>query len=82
MASRLASLLLAVAAASCSPAPPSSAIDRLHECGIDEGPSGAYCGTFEVPENRVTRKGRRIPLKIVVAPALRRDAASEPLCVL
>ncbi len=82
MAFRLVSLLLAVAAASCSPVPPSSAIDRLHECGIDEGPSGAYCGTFEVPENRVTREGRRIALKIVVAPALRRNAASDPLFVL
>lgn len=74
--------LLAAAAVSCSPAPPSSAIDRLHECGIDEGPSGAYCGTFTVPENRATKAGRTIGLKIVVAPALRRNAAPDPLFIL
>lgn len=74
--------LLAAAAVSCSPAPPLSAIDRLHECGIDEGPSGAYCGTFQVPEDRATKSGRRIALKIVVAPALRRNAAPDPLFIL
>ena len=78
----LAAGVLAAAAVSCAPAAPSTAIDRLHECGIDEGPSGTYCGTFEVPENRATKTGRRIALKIVVAPALRRNAAADPLFVL
>ena len=82
MFSRLWAGLLALAAASCTPQPLDSAIDRLHECEIDEGPAGAYCGTFAVPENRVTGDGRRIALKIVVVPALRRDAAPDPLFVL
>jgi pimeloyl-ACP methyl ester carboxylesterase len=74
-------LTLALAAASCT-RPEASAIDRLHECAIDEGPSGAYCGTLMVFENRATGQGRRVPLKIVVAPALRRDPAPDPLFVL
>lgn len=82
MSSRLWAALLAVAAASCAPQPVSSAIDRLHECAIEEGPAGAYCGTYSVPENRASRQGRRIALKIVVAPALRRDAAPDPLFIL
>ena len=68
--------------ASCASPPAATAIDRLHECGIDEGPSGAYCGTLDVYENRAAGSGRRIALKIVVAPALRRDAAPDPLFVL
>lgn len=78
----LAAGVVLTAAVSCSPAPPTSAIDTLHECGIDEGPSGAYCGTFRVPEDRATKTGRHIALKIVVAPALKRDAAPDPLFIL
>lgn len=73
--------LLALAAVSCA-RPDTSALDRLHECAIDEGPTGAYCGTLEVFEDRVAKQGRRVPLKIVVAPALRRDPALDPLFVL
>jgi pimeloyl-ACP methyl ester carboxylesterase len=72
---------LALAATSCT-TPDTTAIDRLHECTIDEGPAGAYCGTLDVFEDRVARQGRRVPLKIVVAPALRRDPAPDPLFVL
>ncbi len=82
MSSRLPAALLALAAASCAAQPPSIAIDRLHECRIEEGPAGAYCGTLAVPEDRASGKGRQIALKIVVAPALRRDAAADPLFVL
>ncbi len=82
MSSRLWAGLLALAAASCAPQPATSAIDRLHECAIEEGPTGAYCGTLTVPENRATGQGRTIALKIVVAPALRRDAAPDPLFIL
>lgn len=73
---------LALASASCAAQPASLATARLHECTIDEGPVGAYCGTFSVPENRASGQGRRIALNIVVAPALRRDAAPDPLFVL
>lgn len=73
--------LALIMAACAEPAAP-TAIDRLHECRIDEGPATAYCGSLPVFENRVTKQGRQIALKIVVAPALRRDAAADPLFIL
>ncbi|MEZ5421278.1 MAG: alpha/beta fold hydrolase, partial [Vicinamibacterales bacterium] len=82
MSPRVWAGLLALLLVSCAPQPPSSAIDRLHECRIDEGPAGTYCGVLEVFENRASGAGRRIALKIVVAPALRRDAAPDPLFIL
>src|SRR5436190_11954850 len=57
------------------------AIDRLHPCRIAEGPPDAYCGTHQVFENRTSRSGRTIDLKIVVAPALRRDPKPDPVFV-
>ena len=58
-----------------------AAIDRLHPCQIAEGPPDAYCGRYTVYEDRSRREGRSISLKIVVAPALRRDAKPDPLFV-
>src|SRR5215212_4114988 len=40
----------------------------LTDCQI-QGVQGAKCGTLEVYENRATKKGRKINLNIVVAPA-------------
>jgi pimeloyl-ACP methyl ester carboxylesterase len=72
---------LALLTAACAqPAP--SAVDRLHACAIEEGPVGAYCGTHTVFEDRATGQGRTIALKIVVAPALRREPAADPVFVL
>lgn len=82
MAFRRLALVAAMIGAGACTSPTSSAIDRLHECRIDEGPSGAYCGTLAVREDRDSRDGRRIALKIVVVPALRRNAAADPLFVL
>src|SRR5215208_5127437 len=56
-------------------------IDRLHPCAIAEGPPDAYCGTHRVFENRTSKAGRTIDLKIVVAPALRRDPKPDPLFI-
>ncbi|MDQ1613574.1 MAG: hypothetical protein QOG00_3505 [Pyrinomonadaceae bacterium] len=39
----------------------------------------ARCGTYEVFENRATKRGRKIALKIVVFPATGRDKAADPL---
>ena len=39
----------------------------------------ARCGTFEVFENRATKSGRRIKLKVVVFPATGREKAANPL---
>jgi pimeloyl-ACP methyl ester carboxylesterase len=63
----------------CARAPEQTAIDRLHPCTLDEGPTDAYCGTLNVFENRHTRQGRTLDLAIVVLPALSSDAAPDPL---
>lgn len=71
---------LLTAAAGCQSASP-GAIDRLHPCGIEEGPPEAFCGSYRVFENRAANGGRTIDLKVVIAPALKRDARSDPLFV-
>jgi pimeloyl-ACP methyl ester carboxylesterase len=69
----------------CQQARP-SALDRLHPCKIEEGPTEAFCGTFSVPENPADQNqsgkaGRQIALKIVVAPALKRVPDPDPLFI-
>ncbi|MBV8819646.1 MAG: alpha/beta fold hydrolase [Acidobacteriaceae bacterium] len=54
-------------------------IDKLRPCTDTEGPSDGYCGKVEVWENRTARTGRKIALNVVVLPALRRNAARDPL---
>jgi pimeloyl-ACP methyl ester carboxylesterase len=63
---------------SCGGRPP-SATDRLRPCTIDEGPTDAYCGRFEVFEDRQAGQGRTIALKIVVLPALSNQPQPDPL---
>jgi pimeloyl-ACP methyl ester carboxylesterase len=70
---------LVMVCTACAPA--HLATDRLHPCVSAEGPLDAYCGSLEVPENPAAPAGRRISLKLVVAPALRRDPAPDPLFV-
>jgi pimeloyl-ACP methyl ester carboxylesterase len=76
---RVAVIGLALLLMGCHARP--TALDRLHPCEIAEGPPDAFCGQLTVFENRTTRVGRTIGLKIVVAPALRRDAKTDPLFV-
>ena len=52
---------------------------ELAECPPGEGPSDALCGTLEVFENRAAASGRRIPLKVVVLPALSREPRPDQL---
>ena len=59
-----------------------SAVDRLHPCKINEGPTEAFCGTYSVFEDRAAKTGRQIALKIVVAPALKRNPQPDPLFIL
>ncbi|MFZ0808562.1 MAG: alpha/beta hydrolase [Candidatus Sulfotelmatobacter sp.] len=73
-------LILALALSGCQRMP-QSAVDRLHPCKIDEGPTEAFCGTYTVFENRETKTGRHIALKIVIAPALKRNPAPDPLFI-
>jgi pimeloyl-ACP methyl ester carboxylesterase len=55
------------------------AIDRLKPCATAEGPVDAFCGTLTVFENRDTRQGRTIDLKIIVLPALGTTPQPDPL---
>jgi pimeloyl-ACP methyl ester carboxylesterase len=73
-------LVLILLPLSCSrlrPAP--SALDRLKPCANADGPTDAYCGKMDVWEDRVARAGRKIALKIVVLPGLRREPAADPI---
>lgn len=63
----------------CRNAPRPTALDRLHPCRSEEGPTDAYCGTLSVFENRQTKSGRTIDLRIVVLPALSSKAQPDPL---
>ncbi len=77
---RLALVFLALLSTACQYGR-RTAVDRLHPCDISEGPPDAFCGQLQIFENRDARTGRTIDLKIVVAPALRRDARPDPLFV-
>ena len=72
-----------LAAASCSghPAPAASAPPTnsltVKSCTVDR--VAARCGTLIVPENRLTGKGRTIPVRFVVFPATGPDRAPDPV---
>jgi pimeloyl-ACP methyl ester carboxylesterase len=75
---RLLAAAVIVCMFGCARAEP-TAIDRLHPCSGDDGPTDAYCGTLTVSENRQSKQGRTIDLRIVVLPALSRDAKPDPV---
>jgi pimeloyl-ACP methyl ester carboxylesterase len=77
---RAALLILALTLAGCKRTQ-QSALDRLHPCKIEEGPTEAFCGQHSVFENRAAESGRQIALKIVVGPALKRNPKPDPLFV-
>jgi pimeloyl-ACP methyl ester carboxylesterase len=54
----------------------------LAPCQLSEVAVEARCGTYEVWENRNAASGRRIPLNVVVLPALGSDRRADPLVVL
>lgn len=72
-------LLAALLAGGCAQQTQLTITDRLQPCAGDDTPNDALCGTFTVFENRATKQGRQIDLNIVVLPALRADAAPDPL---
>lgn len=72
-------ILAASALGGCAGGQLTSAIERLRPCTSDEGPTDAYCGVIKVFENRATREGRTIDLKVVLLPALGSDAKPDPL---
>ncbi len=74
---------LGLAAASCGghPAPAASAPPvsplTVKACTVDG--LAARCGTLIVPEDRLTGKGRTIPIRFVVFPATGPDRAPDPV---
>lgn len=78
---RSAALLLAILLplGACAGGAQPTALDRLHPCASDEGPTDAYCGTLKVFENREARAGRTLDLRFVVLPALGNDPEPDPL---
>jgi len=64
---------------SCSGLRQASATDHLKPCASKDGPSDAFCGTLSVWENRDTKTGRKIDLKIVLLPALKQDYSPDPV---
>jgi pimeloyl-ACP methyl ester carboxylesterase len=63
--------------AAAAPAPASRL--KLGACTDPALPKDAKCGTYEVFENRAARKGRKIPLRVVVLPALGKDRLPDPV---
>lgn len=73
-------LVLTLLPLSCSRLrPPASALDRLKPCASAEGPTDAYCGKMDVWEDRAARAGRKLALKVIVLPGLRREPAPDPI---
>jgi len=71
-------LLLPLAAVGrLHPAPPARLI--LHDCQLPDLSEKARCGTLQVFENRQTRTGRKISLRVVVLPAKGTPRAPDPL---
>ena len=72
-------LIAALILGGCEQRTQLSITDRLKPCTGDDTPVDAVCGTLKVFENRATKQGRQIDLNIVVLPAMRADAAPDPL---
>jgi pimeloyl-ACP methyl ester carboxylesterase len=51
----------------------------LSPCQLSGVPDAARCGTYEVFENRDSRKGRKIALNVAVLPALGPDRLPDPI---
>jgi pimeloyl-ACP methyl ester carboxylesterase len=54
----------------------------LSSCRVEGIEYQTLCGTYEVFEDRVAKQGRKIPLRVVVVPALAATAEPDPLVLL
>jgi pimeloyl-ACP methyl ester carboxylesterase len=86
MKTTIAILTLAACGSPGGPSTPSSAAasrarprERLAPCSVDGVDEKLLCGTYSVWENRATRQGRKIDLRVVVVPSLAPDPAPDPL---
>ncbi|MGH7337235.1 MAG: alpha/beta hydrolase, partial [Myxococcota bacterium] len=55
---------------------------QLTPCQVPNTSEPARCGTLDVWENRDTRRGRRIPIKVVVFPAKATKPSPDPLFII
>ncbi len=62
----------------CADSREQSTAITLTPCEVNGYKGAAKCGTYEVFENRATKQGRKISLKIVVFPATGANRASDP----
>src|SRR5262245_44879915 len=67
-----------LAAEPAAPAAATAAPLTLTPCDVPGLQGKARCGTYEVWENRETRSGRRIPLRVLVLPATGADRVPDP----
>ena len=78
-----AGVLCAALIAGCRPAPPDPqprlALERCRLPGIE---AALLCGSHEVWENRETREGRKIRLRVAVMPARMRAKEPDPIFIL
>ena len=58
-------------------ATPSSGPLSTHTCTVDN--MAARCGTLMVPQDRITRTGPEIPIRVVVIPATGPDRQPDPI---
>jgi pimeloyl-ACP methyl ester carboxylesterase len=74
-------LLLAISAGATRGHAQTNAVtpQLLQPCSVPRISDKALCGNLEVFENRATRKGRKISLKIVALPATGKERAPDPL---
>jgi pimeloyl-ACP methyl ester carboxylesterase len=54
----------------------------LSPCRLEGFQHQALCGTYEVFEDRVAKQGRKVPLRIVLVPALAASPEPDPLVLL
>src|ERR1700728_2027969 len=78
----------ALASADARPAPtaPSARVHapwqkKLQPCALPDVKGDAFCGSFEVYENRDAQAGRKIALRIAVLPALAAQPEPDPVFI-
>jgi pimeloyl-ACP methyl ester carboxylesterase len=54
----------------------------LKPCRLEGVGRQALCGTYEVWEDRAAKQGRKVPLRVVVVPALAASPEADPLVLL
>jgi pimeloyl-ACP methyl ester carboxylesterase len=62
-----------------NPFPTPASRVALQPCNVSALPEEARCGAYEVYEDRAAQSGRKIPLNIIVVPALSATPAPDPL---